>query len=199
MGRCGGVPASVSLPASVSHPVPPPSTRYPVGWAGLGSPSHYSAMQEAEEVQCMAYPVGARWLERGCHSPRSAFDLAGTPQGQAGDCGSCSVVPSHLGCGRVVVLVPAGSDPALGAQGQRHRSLPDCSTQGDGCPRGILQGWDATLGPARHRLLLSLVAPSLPSPPWAQPKELTRPFERGPQRQLLEVIIFFRLFFLFPC
>lgn len=53
------------------------------------------------------------------------------------------------------------------------------------------------MDPAGHQLLLTLVAPSPPFL-WAQPKELTKPFERGPQRPLLEVIIFFRLFFSFP-
>lgn len=70
--------------------------------------------------------------------------------------------------------------------------------QGDGNPHGILQGWAASPTPASPWLMLTPMVPVPPSS-WAQSKELRKPLERGPKRQLLEVIIFLRLFFLFPC
>lgn len=164
-------------------------------WAGVGSLHCFAQQGRRQEGFSTWHPLQLLdGLSEDATRQGQRLLLQGLLQGQAGD----RVVPSQPGCGSVV-LVPTGSDSALELKG-RHTT---CCQPAPTAPEGRVSSWHPARlrhppGPAGHQLLPTLVASSPPFP-WAQPKELTKPFERGPQRQLLEVIIFFRLFFLFPC
>lgn len=96
--------------------------------------------------------------------------------------------------------------PVLGWMEILDSSLPARMQWGGGPGSLWVPGWvgilmasfKAGLQPVSSQLLADADTDgSFPPSPWAQPKELRKPLERGPQRQPLEVIIFLRLFFFF--